>query len=159
MWLGQGVEAVHHRGLGVLGPGRHQAAGGDPGHQHRERAGGPGALQTIQRFHNRFLQSRRRSFAALLSTATITAEVSGVTWRAGGGARLQVVLLARLLTLPSTWSWLCRRKATSARSGDTQGPGSPRIIAAAADSAGVVYLLELETKVHPKVRNHGEGPY
>ena len=21
------------------------------------------------------------------------------------------------------------------------------------------YLLELETKVHPKVRNHGEGPY
>ena len=32
-----------------------------------------------------------------------------VTWRAGGGARLQVVLLARLLTLPCTWSWLCRR--------------------------------------------------
>ena len=81
-------------------------------------------------------------------------QVSGVTWRAGGGARLQVVLLARLLTLPSTWSWLCRRKATSARSGDTQGPGSPRIIAAAADSAGLVYLLELELKVHPKVRNH-----
>ena len=21
------------------------------------------------------------------------------------------------------------------------------------------YLVELETKVHPKVRNHGEGPY
>ena len=23
----------------------------------------------------------------------------------------------------------------------------------------MVHLLELETKVHPKVRNHGEGPY
>ena len=23
----------------------------------------------------------------------------------------------------------------------------------------VVHSLELETKVHPKVRNHGEGPY
>ena len=24
---------------------------------------------------------------------------------------------------------------------------------------GLGYLIELETKVHPKVRNHGEGPY
>ena len=23
----------------------------------------------------------------------------------------------------------------------------------------ITYLLELETKVHPKVRNHGKGPY
>ena len=22
-----------------------------------------------------------------------------------------------------------------------------------------LYLVELETKVHPKLRNHGEGPY
>ena len=46
VWLVQGVEAEHRRGLSVLGPGRHQAPGGDPGHQHQQRAGGPGALHT-----------------------------------------------------------------------------------------------------------------
>ena len=25
--------------------------------------------------------------------------------------------------------------------------------------AALAWVLELETKVHPKVRNHGEGPY
>ena len=29
----------------------------------------------------------------------------------------------------------------------------------AATAGGWSYSLQLETKVHPKVRNHGEGPY
>ena len=63
-----------------------------------------------------------------------------------------------LLPLPSSvpvdpdteWS---SSAATEIRGTLTWAPPRPQIVLT------VVLLIELETKVHPKVHNHGEGPY